>query len=205
MDEQRGSGAPTAEGPSQVARGAGYGVSDEVWRAIEPEARAAAVRERRALLRTALVTALVVLLGVGVAWSGVFSPRLSGGDNSGYGSGTPGSRGHLSFDLHNDGVVTEHVTRWAIPVPGVEVQPVAPQLLDLAPRSKQTVRLEFQVTDCTAATRVARALARQHPVDGLGVRIWASRPWGSVETTVTPPGSVTDMVLMSCGVDLSHE
>ena len=192
MDEQRGSGAR-------------YGVSDEVWRAIEPEARAAAVRERGVLLRTALVTGLVVLLGVGVYWSGVFSPRLSGGDHSSYGSASPGSRGHLEFDLHNDGVLTEHVTRWAIPMPGVELQPVAPQQLDLAPRSMQTVHLEFEVTDCTAAIRAGRTLAREHPVDGPGVRMWASRPWGSAVTTVMPPGSVTDMVLMSCGVDLSKE
>jgi hypothetical protein len=200
MDQQRGSGAQ-----AQATVGAGYGVSEEVWRAIEPEARAAAARERGVLLRTALGTGLLVLLGVGVVWSGFFTPRLSGGDSSGYDSGSPPARGHLSFDLHNDGVVTEHVSRWALAVPGVKVLGVSPDPLDVAPRSQQTVHLEFRVTDCATATGAARAWIVDHPADGPGVRVWTRRPWGTAQTTVTPPGSVAEMVLGACGVDLSQE
>jgi hypothetical protein len=205
MDEQRGSGAQVVGGQPQATVGAGYGVSDEVWRALEPEARAAAARERGALLRTALVTGVLVLLGIGVLWSGAFSPRLSGGDNSGYDAGSPGARAHLQFDLHNDGVVTEHVTRWALPVPGVEVTGVSPDPLEVAPRSQQKVDLQIRVADCTRATGEARTWLATNPVDGPGLRVWSRRPWGSAAATVTPPGSMAEMVLMVCGVDLSKE
>ena len=192
MNEQRGSGAR-------------YGVSDEVWHAIEPEARAAAVRERRVLLRTALVTGFVVLLGVGVYWSGAFSGRLSGGDNSASDGGSPGGRGHVAFDLHNDGFVTEHVTRWALPVAGVEVVGVSPEPLEVAARSQRRVDLQLQVTDCKRATAEARAWLQEHPADGPALQVWTSRPWGEARTTVSPPGAMADLVLMVCGVDLSTE
>jgi hypothetical protein len=157
------------------------------------------------LLRTALVTGLVVLLGVGVYWSGAFSARLSGGDNSASDGGPPGGRGHLAFDLHNDGVVTEHVTRWAVPFAGVQVVGVSPEPLEVAARSQQRVDLQLQVEDCKGATTQARAWLSEHPADGPGLQVWTSRPWGEARSTVSPPGSTADLVLMVCGVDLSKE
>ena len=102
-------------------------------------------------------------------------------------------------------MVTEHVTRWALPVPGVEVTGVSPDPLEVAPRSQQKVDLQIRVTDCTRATGEARTWLATHPVDGPGLRVWSRRPWGEAAATVTPPGSMAEMVLMACGVDLSKE
>lgn len=180
-----------------------YGVSDEVWRQIVVEAGRAAAHERHALIRAAGLIAALMVGTSALFWGGVLSPRLGGGTSSGGSSDARAGTSTLSFELHNQGLLSEEVDHFESTLPGLEVVRSAPDGLIVARRSVQHVELTLHATDCELLVpAVRRAIEQGWP--GAGVVVVVARPWGLARTTVTPPSGMSEMALFTCGVDPSE-
>lgn len=190
----------------QAGAGSGataYGVSDEVWREIAAEGGRASAQERRALIRAAgLVAAFAVGTSM-VLWGGILTPRLDGGMSSGGSSDANARTSTLSFELHNQGLLSERVHHFESSLPGLEVGRSSPDGLIVARGSMQHVELTLHATDCALLVPAARRAIRQDSF-GAGVVVVVDRPWGLARTTVTPPSGLSAMALFACGVDPSE-
>ncbi len=193
--------------PQDDAKRAGrsYGVTDEVWRELQQEVSSARSAERRALLLVTSVVAGLVLAAAVVQWSGLLTPRLNGGDNSGGGFDPATQRVSFEFDVHNQGLTAAEVSGWRSRLHGVVVESSRPSTVRLPGRAEQRVFLTFRVTDCEVAVPAARQSLRDAAGDAFEVGVQVRRPWGAVDATIAPPGGLADLVLYACGVDRTAE
>lgn len=196
---------PGMAGNQTVAGGGAtaYGVSDDVWREIAVEAGRASAQERRALIWAAALAAAFVLGMSAVLWGGILAPRLDGGMSSGGSSEATARTVTLSFELHNEGLLSERARHFESSLPGLEVVRSSPEGLTMARGSTQHVRLTLRATDCAVLVPAAQRAIKQGSF-GAGVVVVVDRPWGSARTTVTPPSGLSDMALLACGVDPSE-
>ncbi len=175
-----------------------YRVSDEVWRAIEPESARAADSEVVALSRVAFVVAGLVVATALVVWAGVVTPRFAAGDSGGGSANHATHVGEGEFDLRNQGVLTERVAGWDVPVDGVRVESVSPATAEVSPHASVHVIVRLQVSDCAAALAAVDA---DRTLEGPGIGLRVHRPWGTVRAVVHPPFSMREVVTLTCGTE----
>lgn len=165
---------------------AGYAVSDEVWRDVEPLARATDRRERRLTRRVFGAAVLLALVYALVWWSGMVHPHLRASGSGGSSAvGAPTPSGTETIDVGNLGWFQETVTGVSTTHPGLRISRVVLTPQTLAPGQQGGLAIDW-TADCALAAPVARGLGGFVPIGAdIAVTVRANRPWGHATQTVS--------------------
>lgn len=149
-------------------------LSDETWSRLDPRGAHLTRRERVVVAVAATVGALVLGVGITAARAGVFAPHV----HAQYEELTavPGShRFSETIDLDATGTLDEQLIAVRSATRGIAVSAASRLPLRIAEGEVVSVRFDFKITDCTAASAS----------NAIAMTLRFHRFWGAVSRTVT--------------------